>query len=227
MSNNIEKITYIKVEGEYVDFKIKSISKDKNEIIFSFWDKDRNIDGGCIIDNIDNDDYEYNIKTLFLNGTEILTDKKINYLNKFQVNEYVPDIVIFLSTSDSRIISIDVESIKPKFKMILKSSYFKNMPQNRYLYHTVSPQDYHDPKLLDILLFKSELKVSLAFKESSGDFILSYDGILLLKGNINEKYEYYIFNEDLKDKYIIAIYLEHDNNKILKITNSYIVSEMH
>lgn len=97
--NSIEKITYIKVENQYVDFKIKSISKDKSEIIFSFWDKERNIDGGCIIDtNSDDKDYNYTIKTLFLNGKEILDNKNINNDEVIKVDDYIPNIDMCLTS---------------------------------------------------------------------------------------------------------------------------------
>lgn len=224
--NNIEKITYIKVEDQYVDFKIKSISKDKSEIIFSFWDKDRGIDGGCIINtNSDDKDYNYTIKTLFLNGKEILDNKNINNDDVIKVDDYIPNIDMCLFTSEFNTVNIMVKCIdnESRYKMIIEKCNF-NTQKTESLYHTIDSKWYFNP---DILLFESTINTSLLLKLTTGDFILSYNETPILNGNINFKNEYYIMDYGLKDKDIVRIYIRHGDEEILKIINSYIVSEMH
>lgn len=66
---DIRRIKYAKVDNKYVDFKIKT-KYTNNNILFSFWDNDKKIDGGCIINTSDE---SYTVESLFLNEKEILS----------------------------------------------------------------------------------------------------------------------------------------------------------
>lgn len=72
---NIKRIKYVKVDGKYVDFKIKSKSAN-NDVLFSFWDNEKKIDGGCIINT---SDIYYTIKSFFINGEELISNSDMEY----------------------------------------------------------------------------------------------------------------------------------------------------
>lgn len=72
---NIKRIKYVKVDGKYVDFKIKSKSAT-NDVLFSFWDSEKKIDGGCIINT---SDIYFTIKSFFINGEELVSNSDMEY----------------------------------------------------------------------------------------------------------------------------------------------------
>lgn len=74
---SIKRIKYVKVNGKYVDFKIKSKSTN-NDVLFSFWDNEENdkLDGGCIINT---SDIYFTIKSFFINGEELISNSDMEY----------------------------------------------------------------------------------------------------------------------------------------------------
>lgn len=72
---SIKRIKYVKVDEKYVDFKIKSKSTT-NDVLFSFWDNEKKIDGGCIINT---SDIYFTIKSFFINGEELVSNSDMEY----------------------------------------------------------------------------------------------------------------------------------------------------